>query len=258
MNKNEDKTATEERKYSYQVIRVTYLPEDTPREKILKEISLDDLSEARQIAVNVLHEEMDWLVGKYSVKCEYEYDEEKGVGYAIVMMFVDSNKPQYKNKVEGSYNERHFEYGRKEEMSAFQRLGLEYSYDVEEMYRNRNMRDYKWHYQVEMNENGQTIQVDFKAENGYQAGFEAKNFCLGRKLFQEGKDDASIDLFMVGISPYYKKPWKKSLLNEKLLINVRMWEDDVFYQECDLLPDNLSEREKNIMSILREKDEEEW
>ena len=212
--------------------------------------------EAGRIAANVLHEEMERMEGKDSGESKYHYDEAKGLGYAIEMTFVDDEPPNTW-PVEGSYTQEDYHLGRWNEAKIYEGLSIEFPHNMEELYRNRDIGHYNWHYQVEITENGESIEVDFKAANGYKAGFEAKNFCLGRKLTQEYCENAKVDLFMVGISSHYKKPWKRDLLTEDLLINVRSWENRAFYFKCEPLPDNLRQREKNLMTLLRGK-KEEW
>lgn len=241
--------------YYYEIIRITFLPEDSSKEKVLKTITHLNLFEARRIAVNILHEEMEWLEGKYKVPAHFYYEESKGLGYAIVLNLRNTKRPKDIKTVEGSYKDEEFRSGRFSERGTFKSLNLEYprqdeleqipSYSL-------NMDNFSWHYQVRIIENGNELEVDFKAENGYRAGFEAKNFCLGRKLAQEDTKDitAEIDLLMVGTSPRYKKQWKKSLLEVECAMNISMWEYQAF-EFSKSLPSELVAREREIMILLR-------
>src|SRR5690606_36370526 len=112
----------------------------------------------------------------------------------------------------------------------------------------------------EITEPKQKYEIIFKGENGYRAGFEAKNFCLGRKMLQESKKGYSVDLLLYGVSEQYQKSKKISLLDLSIYVpNIYSWQDQIFYDSCEPLPHELREREQKIMQLLRgDKAEDYW
>ena len=262
MNRTCNIEAEDKSEYIYQVERMTFLPYDEPVTRVVKEIDLPDLKEARIKATKAYNLQLDWMKDKYVPDSPYEYDNSKGLGYNVFLKMVDKKKPEKALYLEGSVLPEKVHQFRKQryiEEAVFDVLGVEYPCNNHPSVF-EDFRGYKWSYKVVLNYSKfAPLEAKFGSQDGEHVlsnhlitGYKAKEYYLS--LLNNIKKDEqlqSIEFFMEGTSEEYRT-WKVNILEGNPEGMDRIEDLAFFFRDLDReYHPELAKEEKGLTRLLR-------